>query len=93
MLATALTIVVILFMKFSASKLKDLKIEARFNSLSDAEWRADQLPIPRFGVLQNANYFTNCSLPTIPILVAPKRCEEAITNATYLYGASLFGRT
>jgi hypothetical protein len=39
---------VILFMKFSASKLKDLKIEARFNSLSDAEWRTDKLPIPRF---------------------------------------------
>src|SRR5471030_75544 len=36
--------------------------------------------------------YWNCSLPTRPILVTPRRWAEAITPATYLYDTSLFGR-
>ena len=34
----------------------------------------------------------NCSLPTMPILVSPRRCDDAITAATISYRASLSGR-
>src|SRR5207249_305251 len=37
-------------------------------------------------------YLMNCSLPTMPILVTPRRCADAITAATDLYGTSLLGR-
>src|SRR5471032_1085102 len=47
-----------------------------------------------FGCKENliAAAYWNCSLPTRPILVTPRRCAEAITPATTLYSASLFGR-
>src|SRR5258708_4112464 len=34
----------------------------------------------------------NCSWPTMPILVSPSRCAEAMTMATLRYFTSLFGR-
>ena len=34
----------------------------------------------------------NCSLPTMPILVSPSRCDDAITAATISYRACLSGR-
>ena len=36
------------------------------------------------GVLPGRRQFMNCSLPTMPILVTPRRCALAITMATYL---------
>src|SRR6185503_8173569 len=37
-------------------------------------------------------YSMNCSLPTMPILVSPRRCADAITPATIAYFAPLSGR-